>query len=1063
MPSLDTHDIGVTPNTAPADENRLRPAVASAFAGAPAYWRSLEHLACDGDVAQQANAAFPMLREAIARHDRRGFLTRLGAGLALAGMAGCRRWPKEEIRPHTARPAGVAPGVAEYYATLFELDGVAHGILAKSYDGRPIKVEGNPEHPMSLGAASALAQANLLDLYDPDRSRHVMSRRSAADAGGDGHRVKQSWDAFTSAVEGRLAEHRERGGEGLAVLLQPSGSPTQRRLVDELKEALPQSQWFAYQPIHHDHAWEGSRAAFGQALRLHYDLKRAKVIVCFDADLLGTHPAHLKLARDWAEGRTTADRGVMNRLISIEPSWSITGSVADERLPLKPSFVEAALERVASRLGLLEAAADPLNEATATRLDALADELIEAGEGAVVAVGPALSPRAHHLAHAINRRLGSAGACATHTAEPLVEDAPDGYVRSLRRLSELLQGNVIRTLIILGGNPVYDAPADAPLDLFSTDDRPLLSIHLSMYDNETSRACAWHVPMAHGLETWSDGRSWDGAYTLGQPLILPLFDGKSPLELLSLIAGRPTGDTRSLVRETFRRRFPAAGAKGWELAIHDGYQAGSEWATISPEVRPVPAFNKPVRSSRAADEEPGFELQFTADAKIHDGRYANNPWLQELPDPLTKLTWDNAALVAKADADRLNVTTGEKIRLAVEDGAKQAIEAPVLVMPGQAIGCISIALGYGRTSAGRIGNRVGVNAYPLRTCERSYTVVRCRAQKIGGRYALATTQMHHLVESVAHFALKKRLGEAGRPGLLIHETSLAEYRRDPRAAHAASHEVHAAPLFDKPADFDEPHKWAMAIDLNACIGCSACVVACQAENNIPVVGKANVAVNREMHWLRLDRYFKGAASNPDIVHVPTACVHCEKAPCEQVCPVAATLHDSEGLNAMVYNRCIGTRYCSNNCPYKARRFNYFDYQASDPREPAKPWLDIPDRQQPEEVSNFKKMAHNPEVTVRMRGVMEKCTYCVQRIVDARIAAKNEFARGARDADVVREGEVQTACQATCPTRAIVFGDLNDPQSAVSRARRNPRSYEMLAELNLGARTTYLAKIRNRET
>ncbi len=445
-----------------------------------------------------------------------------------------------------------------------------------------------------------------------------------------------------------------------------------------------------------------------------------------------------------------------------------------------------------------------------------------------------------------------------------------------------------------------------------------------------------------------------------------------------------------------------------------------------------------------------------ADAKVHDGRFANNAWLQELPEPVTKLTWDNVALISKTDADALHVTTGDILRVENAVLSKASIEIPVIVMPGQAIGCITIPLGYGRTHAGRIGNDVGVSAYPIRDSSQSYVATGCAVTKTGKKQMLATTQLYHLVDSIADFALRKRLGDKGQPGLLVHEILLEEFIGNPKSIHGEAHEVHSAPLFDKPNLGETSHQWAMSIDLNACIGCSGCIFACQAENNIPVVGKENVATNREMHWLRIDRYFKGDVITPDMVHVPTACAHCENAPCEQVCPVAATVHDSEGLNAMIYNRCIGTRYCANNCPLKVRRFNYFDFHATDPREPAKPWLGIPDLQPAHDISTLKKMVHNPEVTVRMRGVMEKCTYCTQRIVEGKINAKIDPS-GRR---AVRDGEIQTACQQTCPADAISFGNINDPNSEVSKMKASTRNYALLAELNIRPRTTYLAKLRN---
>lgn len=1047
---------------------------------APAYWRSLEHLVGSPALREQLASEFPGLCDAIEKYDRRSFLRLLGASLALAGIgsAGCRRWPVEEIRPYTSRPAGTTPGVPEFYATLFEHDGIATGILAKSFDGRPIKIEGNPDHPSSLGAACAFAQASILDLYDPDRSRHIQQRIAASDEApsaadfdvsvlgtqaGHSGRVQRTWEEFEASARALFDAHRSRQGEGLAILVPPTSSPTLRRLMNECKQSMPKVRCFAYQPVHQDAAWAGARAAFGRPLRCQYDLAKAKRIVCFDADLLGSHPAHLRLSRDWASGRTSADQGTMNRLISIESDWTLTGSVADVRIPLSPSRIELAVRWLAMRLGVLSEVRPELDDATLRRLDAVADDVRQQASASLVAGGPSLSPAAHQWIHAINDRLGSAGVCVHYTPEPMAEDAPDGCVASIRQLSELLQGNVLQTLVILGGNPVYDAPADATLNLESTPARPLVSMHLSLHDNETSRACTWHIPAAHALETWNDGLAWDGTYTLGQPLILPLFDGKSPLELLALIAGKPALGAMSLVRETFSQRFPEAGAKGWELALHDGMHKGSQFEVVPATKPTLPALPWPDASAEPEEKTAGrFEVRFVPDAKVHDGRYANNAWLQELPEPISKLTWDNAAWISKSDADRLALSTGDVIRITNNNVSNASIEIPVLILPGHAAGCLTLPLGYGRAQAGRIGDGVGVNVYPIRPCEEAYVAKVCAVAKTGRRRDLATTQLHHLVDLPAELALHDRLGARNEPGRLIHEALLSDYLRDPHSVHGDDHAVHAAPLFDPPSSFDAPHRWGMAIDLNLCLGCGGCVVACQAENNIPVVGRDNVASNREMHWLRIDRYFKGDVNEPDILHVPMTCAHCENAPCEQVCPVAATVHDAEGLNAMIYNRCIGTRYCANNCPFKVRRFNYFDFHATDPREPAKPWLGVPDRQSVEDVSTFKKMLHNPDVTVRMRGVMEKCTYCVQRIASARIAAKNQHAAGKRDSDLVRDGEVQTACQATCPTRAIVFGDLNDPNSRASQARRNPRSYAMLAELNLGNRTTYLAKIRNRD-
>ncbi len=1033
----------------------------------PQYWRSVEHLAQSPELEQYLESEFPSFAQAAATApDRRQFLRLIGASLALAGVtsAGCRRWPVEEVRPHTSRPEGFTPGVAEYYATAMEMDGVGIGLLVKSYDGRPIKIEGNPEHPFSVGAASAFAQASVLELYDPDRSRHLLERSSrpvstsmvpntAKSPSLEREKHKRTWDDFQAFANPHFQSLRARQGEGLALLVQPTSSPTWQRLQAEMKTALPKARWFQFHPLNREQEYAGSRAAYGIGLRPLYDLTHAKTIVSFDADLLGSHPAHLKLARDWSVGRRTADAGEMNRLIVIEPHLSITGSAADVRLPLAPSDVELSVVYVAHRLGILANGSDQIDESWRIVLDGAVQDLVRAGAQGLVAAGPAQSSTTHQLVQAINERLGCVGRCVSYTEEPLAE--ANGSMAQIQELSELLQGNVLHTLVIVGGNPLYDAPADAPLNLESTQSRPLTSIHLSLYDNETSQACTWHLPAAHFLESWGDVRAWDGTYSVQQPLILPLFDGKSPSELLALLSSQSTAGL-GLVRATYNQLFVGATQRDWDLTLHDGVHKKSQYPIVHPPTARFDALYVP-----PASDDPNWEIQFIADLKTYDGRFANNAWLQELPEPLTKLTWDNAALISQTDADRNRLTTGDVVRLTPR-GAEASVDVPVYVMPGQASGCITLPLGYGRTQAGHIGNAVGTNVYPLRTTASPY-VVACQLEKTGQKHELVSTQVHHLLDAVANAALVTRLGQRGQPGLIVHEALLSDYQHDPQAVHGDTHAVHAAPLFNLPNQFDKPHKWGMSIDLNACIGCSGCVIACQAENNIPVVGKANVAVNREMHWLRIDRYFKGDIAQPDVVHVPMACAQCENAPCEQVCPVAATVHDAEGLNTMVYNRCIGTRYCANNCPYKVRRFNYFDYQASDPRTPAKPWLGIPDEQPTTDISPLKKMVHNPEVTVRMRGVMEKCTYCVQRIVEARIQAKNAHAQGLRESELIAEGEVKTACQATCPTQAIVFGDLNDPNSAVSQARNNARSYAMLDGQNLAPRTTYLGKIRNRDT
>ncbi|MDP1560040.1 MAG: 4Fe-4S dicluster domain-containing protein [Pirellulaceae bacterium] len=1001
--------------------------------------------------------------------DRRQFMRLMSVSMALAGAAGsgCRRWPVEEILPHSARPEGFLPGVPQWYASTVELDGVATGVLVKSFDGRPIKIDGNPDHPLSLGASTTWMQASVLDLYDPERSRFVYERivkpqrsDSVETIPAAARSQSRTWAQFESVAKPLIARIKAKDGDGLAFLTQPTSSPTVQRLRRELQESLPRSRWFSYQPLHHDHEYAGSQSAFGQVLRPQYRFRQARRIVALDADPLGLHPASLLWGRDWSSGRASLKSDSMNRLYVAEPSFSITGAVADQRLIVPSSRVGLCAGYLAHALGKLNEAPSGLSDEETLWLDDMLNDLRQHIGECLVVTGPGQPSDVQHLVWSINEALQSFGRTIELSAEPLAN--PKSQVESIRELSNLLQGNSLDTLVILGGNPAFDGPNDARLDLTSNESRRLTTIHLSLYNNETSRQCTWSLPAAHFLEAWGDGRAWDGAYSVQQPLILPLHGGRSEIELLQLFQGVAL-EGRAAVQQTFQTQVVDG---DWETTLRDGVNRQSKYPLLTaPQVKPA---------TWTSQKNPSlWEVQWVADRKIWDGRFANNAWLQELPDPLTKLTWDNAALISKMDADSMGVRNGDMIEIqfvgsnaaqgqpGVKSGQAGLLQIAVMVMPGQARGCLTIPLGYGRTFGGQIGANVGFNAYEFRSTETSYSAAVTSVRPIGKRYDLATSMETELEPSVADFALENRLGKKGRPGLLIRETLLTEYERDHHAVHGSVHAVHSAPLYDLPHRFDTPHKWGMTIDLNACLGCGSCTMACQAENNIPVVGKANVRNNREMNWLRIDRYFKGSVHDPDVVHVPVTCMHCETAPCEQVCPVAATVHDTEGLNVMVYNRCIGTRYCANNCPFKVRRFNYFDYHATNPRQPAKPWLAIPDQQTTSEVPALKQLMFNPDVSVRMRGVMEKCTYCVQRIVDTRIQAKNEYLAGQREREVVLDGEMQTACQQACPTKAIRFGDLNDADSLVSQARADDRHYEMLAELNLKSRTTYLAKIRNR--
>ncbi len=1049
------------------------------------YWLSLEQLANSPEFEARMHDEFQGYDpDAITAMSRRKFMKLMAGSMALAGLTltGCRRYPEEKIAPHARQPDGRIPGKTIPYATSYEIGGVSHGVLATSYDGRPIKIEGNALHPTSLGATDSIAQASVLELYDPERSRMVMKRamgRSADRLAGS------TWEAFSEFASKNLEALKATQGEGLAILSEATSSITVATAKAKLLAAYPKAQWFEYEPISGDNIGEGAKLAFGQAVRPQLHLAKAKIIASFDGDLFGQHPAKLKHARDWATGRKSADEGVMNRLYVAESRYSVTGGVADERMGIRPSRVETVLGVLAARLGVAGAEAlrspgsataaqtavasqtppqppETLNEREMRFVDLLVADLQREGGSGVIVVGHMHSPAVHALAFRINAKLGAIGNTITFT-QPQGEPR-QSHVASIQALTRLLHegvtgGERVGTLLILGGNPVYDAPAD--LHFAEAIQRAKTTIHLSLYANETSQACHWHLPRAHYLESWGDGRAWDGTISITQPLILPLYDGRTIAEVVAFLADGKWSDGYDLIRTAFTSVLPRDQfEKAWRRALHDGVVQGSGAATVAVTMRSgkppemATSTNSAVATTIPEDGKPSLELVFYQ-SELYDGRFANNGWLQEAPDPMTKLTWDNVALISKADADEKQIRTGDLIKFGI---APDAPEIAAYIMPGQPRGVVAVSLGYGRTAAGHIGNGVGFNTYAMRTTKNfDYDPV-VRLYPTGKRHALAMTQDHHIIDTVGFKGREKRVGAKNESGAIIKEATLSQFKKDKQFAHKDDHGNIHLQLFDPPkwAASEDGHAWGMAIDMGSCIGCNACVISCQAENNIPIVGKDEVIRNREMHWLRLDRYFKGSIDDeePQVVHQPMACVQCENAPCEQVCPVAATVHDTEGLNTMVYNRCIGTRYCSNNCPYKVRRFNYFDFHAKDPRGGfVMPWLDMPDTQQREAIDPIKQMVFNPDVTVRMRGVMEKCTYCTQRIQSAKIGRRNK-------GETIQDGDIVTACQSVCPTQAIVFGDLNDKNSKVRKAHDNSRAYSVLGELNVRPRTKYLAKVRN---
>ncbi len=988
-------------------------------------WRSLDELEGNAEFRRLVENEFPASAGApLSPGSRREFLKLMAASLGLAGMAGCR-WPREEILPFADQPDGATPGELQRFATTIELAGGALGLLVASHDGRPIKIEGNPLHPASRGGTSAIAQASLLELYDPDRSRSVVRGRSGARSAG-------TWEGFSDFWRDRFEPARAAGGAGLRVLAEASSSPSMEALRERFLRVFPAARWVEYEPLSRDNEREGTRLAFGRALRPHLALGQADVVVAFDEDFLFQHPAAVAYARDFAERRSPGGTGI-GRLYVVEGAYSLTGTMADHRRALPAQMIPVAAGCLAANLLLEHGLELPPGCAELRRMierfqahpaytevdGAAARDLMAHRGRSLIVAGPRQPAAIHALVHLLNHALGGGGGAISFTEDP--DGVRRSHPRALADLAREIDAGEVATLVVLGGNPAYDAPSD--LGFGSLFERVEQTVHLSLHENETSRLCTWHLPRAHFLEAWGDARDWRGTRSVVQPLIEPLFGGRTPIEVVALMLGEPrTG--HAIVRETFARLAGAEPAEpAWRRALHDGLCAGSEWPTLEAQPQAADWADQlaPLLRTHARFEGAAVEVVFVPGAGVYDGRFANNAWLQELPDPLTKLTWDNAALVAPETARRLGLEQGRMVRLS---RGRQSLELPVYIMPGQAAGSIAVALGYGRRAAGRVGDGVGFDGYALRTSD-ALDWANVELTPLSGRHALSTTQNHYAIDPLGQHE------SAERSRTLVRELDHDAYVERLQRGHEP-HVSHEAPLW-KPREYDG-HKWGMAIDLNACVGCNACVVACQAENNIPVVGKDEVGRGREMHWIRVDRYFSGDPASPAVAHQPLTCHHCETAPCEQVCPVAATVHDHEGLNLMVYNRCVGTRYCANNCPYKVRRFNYFNNHR--------------------EQGALERMVYNPDVTVRSRGVMEKCTFCIQRIQRVKIDAGNER-RG------IRDGEIVPACAQACPTRAIAFGDLNDPDSRVRRLHDDPRAYSLLDGLDLRPRTRYLSRLRNR--
>ena len=1002
-------------------------------------WRSLEERVDAPAFRERLREQYPHLAAmALQPASRRGFLKLLGASLTMAGLAGCRR-PEERIVPHASRPEDREPGVPERYATAMDLGGAGLGLLVTSVDGRPIKIEGNPDHPASQGGTSAIAQAAILELYDPERSTAVVQRDG-------GKRQERSWDDWSSFAGKHFGALRGRSGKGLAVLVEESSSHSLERLRFEFTRTFPEGRWVEYAPISRDAERDGRRVALGESYRTQLHLEQCRVLVSLDADLLVHHPQAVTNARALAAARHP-DAEVMNRMYAVESAYSLTGAMADHRVPLRPTQIAPfavsligallhAADRGSAWRELAELVGRPAApEGTEDIRDRMVHDLLEHAAHGLIAVGSEQPAPLHALVAAVNVLLGSTG----HTISYDLSGDPraPSHLAAIGSLVDAMGAGQVDTLLILGGNPAWDAPAD--LTFYERLRSIETTVHLGLYEDETSELCGWHLPRAHFLESWGDATAFDGTQAVIQPLIAPLYGGKSLIEVLTGVLG---GDLPAAGRDIVRGALGSPDDDTWHRTLHDGKvprtfhpipsfprlavtdETGGE-AGLAPEVAErLSGAWKDLQASLGGATD-GLELQLLPDTRVYDGRFANNGWLQELPDPLTKVTWDNPVLVSPADAERLGLATNDVVTLRAGD---QGVEAVAYVMPGQAQGCVSASLGYGRRFAGEVGNGVGTDFYALRTTTAMHHLTGVTLEPNGATHDLACTQDHYPLDAIGESGMERRIGD------LVRSADLDEYHHHPDFA---QHVVHHPPLDQQWEPHEYPgHRWAMAVDLSACTGCNTCAVACQAENNIAVVGREQVEKGREMAWLRIDRYFRGDPAAPSVALMPVTCHHCENAPCEQVCPVAATVHDHEGLNVMVYNRCVGTRYCSNNCPYKVRRFNFFEFM--DPQ------------------TDVEKMRFNPQVTVRSRGVMEKCSFCVQRINAAKIAAGN----GGRS---IQDGDVVPACAQACPAGAVVFGDLNDPESRIARLFEDPRAYAMLGEMNNRPRLQYLAKVDNPAT
>ncbi|HEY7475903.1 MAG TPA: TAT-variant-translocated molybdopterin oxidoreductase [Vicinamibacterales bacterium] len=1011
-----------------------------------AYWRSLEEVSDTPEFREYLHREFPaQASEFTDPAGRRQFLKLMGASLALAGVSACTRQPEEKIIPYVRQPEEIIPGRPLFYATAMPHGGYAFPLLAENHMGRPTKLEGNPEHPASLGGTDLFGQTSVLGLYDPDRSRTVI---------GDGD--VRTWGTFAGVLQAAVMSRRSIKGQGLRLLTGPVTSPSLVDQIEKLLAGMPEAKW---------HQWDavfGARQGGAPAVSPVYRFDKADVVVSLDADFLGTGPGVVRYSKDFASRRRiTSPDAELNRLYVVEPVTTITGAKADHRLAMKARDVHGFAAALATSIGAAAPAAATGASPVASWIAAVAADLDKHRGRSLVVAGDTQPAAVHALARTMNEALGNVGTTVTYHA-PITASPADGTASISELVADMHAGQV-EVLVIFGGNPVFTAPAD--LNFAEAMNKVTVRMHLDLYHDETAELCHWHVPEAHFLESWGDARAFDGTVSLIQPLVSPLYEGRTALELLAVMNGTP-GSPMDLVKDYWTRAFAGQTSTAWSLrsadgapyasaeafwrhALHDGFIPGTSMlappamsaaaAAAKTSSRPAPGSPRPASpppavpppaASQPAVPPPaspppaatGMEILFRPDPHILDGRYANNGWLQELPKPLSKVTWDNVAYISPKTAEFFGIPiarAGNRANDVIEVRYQgRMVSMPVWVLPGTADDVVVVHFGYGRRRAGRVGTGLGVDTFGLRTSKAPWFDSGAEIRRTGDSYLVVSTQNHFLME--------------GRHP--VRAVSAEEYRKDPKVVESLGHEVPPPDMTLYPRYKYEGNKWGMSIDLNACTGCGVCIAACVAENNIAVVGKDQVDRNREMHWLRVDTYFGGDPAAPtEVLHQPVPCQQCETAPCEVVCPVAATTHNDEGLNDMVYNRCVGTRYCSNNCPYKVRRFNFLLYS---------------DFYTPELMAQ-----RNPDVTIRSRGVMEKCTYCVQRVNQARIDAKTA-------GEPIKDGVIKTACEQACPSDAIVFGNLNDPASRVVKLKQQERNYGLLEDLNTRPRTTYLAVVKN---